>query len=479
MKRSFLVVVALVSISGFVEAQNYTSAANGAWTTAANWTGGGGSPPLTHTWGTINVNHNMTINSAASFGGAGFNLASGKTISSTANVTFSNGTNTINGTINVAGNFTVSNGTTNIYGVVTATGNLSLSGGATVNVYGTLEISGNTTLNANLRIHPGGKVIVHGSVTVVSSDYLTIGTGTAPPPYGDMVIHQNLIQQGGDVTVRRNGRIAVFGNVADNGSGGTFIKIENGGQAYVHGNVAYSGGGSFIQNSNSTSPYGLYVNGTTTSSGGGGSVTSNLGDEVTMQNTNSAFYGWVANIPGSPLPIELLYFKVQESSLTGILLNWVTTLEKNFSHFEIQRAGTDLHFQSIARLDGKGGRDINTAYQFLDTHPLRGKNYYRLKSIDRDESFEYSEVIYSNWNFEKPAVAYPNPIVGNSFTLEYNADGDMPSRLQILDTHGNLIMSGMVKGATEIELPSGVPSGIYFVRIISVGDSEIIKVVIP
>ena len=191
----------------------------------------------------------LTLNSAASIAGGGLNLASGKTITSNASFTFSGGTNTINGAINVAGNFTVSNGTTNIYGSVSATGNLSISGGATVNVYGTLEISGNANLNANLRIHPGGKVIIHGSATVVSANYLNIGTNTAPPPYADLIIYQNLVQQGsGDVTVNRNGRVAIFGNITDSGGGGTFIRVENGGQAYVHGNVAYSGGGSSIQN---------------------------------------------------------------------------------------------------------------------------------------------------------------------------------------------------------------------------------------
>ena len=111
-------------------------------------------------------------------------------------------------------------------------------------------------------------MIVEGSVTVVSSTYLTIGTAVAPPPYADMIIYQNLVQQSsGDVTINRNGRLAVFGNITDSGGGGTFIQVNNGGQAYVHGNITYSGGGSSIQNNNTTSPYGLYVNGTATSSG--------------------------------------------------------------------------------------------------------------------------------------------------------------------------------------------------------------------
>ncbi len=479
MKRSFLLFIGLVLISSLVRAQNFTSAANGAWATGANWVGGG-SPPLNPSWGTINVNHNMSIASAASFGGAALNIAAGRTLTSSANVTFSNGTNTINGALNITGNLTVSNGTTNIYGSVTATGNLSLSGGATVNVYGTLEISGNANLNANLRIQPGGKVIIHGSVTVNSANYLHVGTSAAPPPYGDLIIYQNLVQQGsGDVTINRNGRFAIFGNVTDSGGGGTFIRVENGGQTYVHGNVSYSGGGSAVQNNNSTSPYGLYVNGTTTSSGGGGTVTPNLGDQSTMQNTNPSFYSWISGIPGGPLPIILLYFKVVDVSSHNIGLQWVTTFEKNFDYFEIQRASANLEFQTIGTIAGIGGLDINTLYEFSDPHPLKGKNYYRLKSVDFDGRFDYSPVINAEWNFKRAAVAYPNPVLNNRFTLEFDDDRDNVSRLQIIDNHGNSVINRLVNSDTEVELPSHLASGIYSVKIISRDNTEVIKVVIP
>ena len=84
----FLLLMAHISFS-----QNYTSVNAGSWTTAANWNNtsgwGGATPPLTHTSGTINVNHNMTIASAASFGGSGFNVAAGASITTNANFTIS------------------------------------------------------------------------------------------------------------------------------------------------------------------------------------------------------------------------------------------------------------------------------------------------------------------------------------------------------------------------------------------------------
>lgn len=484
MKKAFLVIFFL-SASRMLIAQNYTSLADGAWTTPGNWnnTSGWGTstPPLNYSSGTISANHNLTISSAANFGGSGFNLASGKTITSAANFTFSNGTSNINGTINVTGNFTASGGTTNIYGTVNATGNLSVSSGATINVYGTMTIDGNASLNANLVIQPGGKVIIKGSVTVSNSTYLTVGTNVAPPPYADLVIYQNLIQQSsGDVTINQNGRLAVFGNVTDSGGGGTFIRVNNGGQAYVHGNVTYSGGGSAIQNNNTTSPYGLYVNGTTTSSGGGGSVTSNLGDEVTMQNTNSTFYNWVTSQPNNPLPIVLIYFRIKGLNEHGISLAWATTMEKNFDRFELERATSDLEFTSITTIQGKGGLDIKTSYEFLDTNPARGKNYYRLKSIDFDNSFEYSHVIVADWDGISDGISlYPNPVTNRSFTLELKDVLATPVTVKVIESRGYIVYESEIGTQTStVNLPENLGAGIYFVKISSAHGQQVIRIVV-
>ena len=484
MKAAFLSAV-LLCVGGALKAQNYTSLANGAWTTPANWnnTSGWGpsTPPLTYTSGTITVNHNMTISSAANIAGGGLNLAAGRTITSNANFTFSGGTSNVNGAINVTGNFTVSNGSTNIYGSVSATGNLSVSGGATLNVYGTLDITGSANLNANMVIRPGGKVIVRQSVTVVSSTYLTIGTNVAPPAYADLVVYQNLIQQGsGDVTIRRNGRVAIFGNVTDSGGGGSFIRVENGGQTYVHGNVTYSGGGSAVQNNNTTSPYGLYVNGTTTSSGGGGSVTTNLGDEVTMQNTNLPFYNWVTSQPNNPLPITLLYFKVDGIEDNRIFLSWATSMERDFDYFQLERAGADLKFSTISRIENQGGLEVNTTYHAVDQSPIYGKNYYRLKSVDIDGKYEFSNVIVTEWNGIRAGIGiYPNPTINRSFTIELNDAMVSPVNMSVYESKGYTFYQTVLNStSTTINLPDNINPGIYFVKLSSPKSQQTFKVVV-
>lgn len=491
MKKSIpLLTLSLILLSQVLMAQNYTSANNGAWGTVANWTntsGWGNATPAQsgYSSGTINVNHNMTITGAATFGGGGFNLASSRTITANGDFGFSNGTSNINGTININGNFTVSGGTTNLYGAITATGDLTVSSGAALNVYGTLTINGNGNLTASLNIIPGGKVYITNNLTVVNSTYLTIGTNVAPPPYADLVVYKNLVSQSsGDVTVNQNARVAVFGNVTDSGGGGTVFTINSGGQVYVHGNFTYTGGGSAVANNNPSTPqpYGLYVNGTASANtAAGGSFTANKGTKATMDTYNVPFANWVNSVPSSPLPVTLVYFKVDGITASNIDLAWATATEENFDYFVVERAGADLQFKAIATIKGKGGKGIQTAYTFSDNAPLSGKNYYRLKQVDLDFTTAYSGVVVATWSnaIVSDVRLYPNPVVDHTFTIELGDALSAPVNFTLCDVSGKVLLTKSLSEASNtIQIPDTAP-GVYVVKISTFQQQRIIRIVIP
>lgn len=436
MKKILGLSIFLIGLANALFAQ--TSSINGNWTTGSTWTGGN-APGAG--WTTINVGHTVS-------------KTSGHSVAGTLNINSPNGNVTFNG-------------------------NLSVSGGSTVNVYGTLTVTGSITLNSNLVVHPGGKVIVEGSVTVNNAQYLTIGSNAAPPPYADMIIMENLISQSsGDIIINQNGRLAVFGNVTDSGGGGTFLRVNNGGQVYVHGNVAFSGGSSAIQNNNTTSPYGLYVNGTTTSTGGGGSVTPNLGDQTTLTNTNPTFFDWIANQSGSPLPVELLYFAAKaEGGLVKLM--WATASQLNFDYFSIEHSTNGEEWSAIARIDGAGTTNEILEYSYNHQALFQGVNYYRLKSIDFDETFEYSFVVAATIEVEKSISVYPNPASGTdqiSFELNFAPiENDM---IIIVDLMGVEVTRVYVASSVEkISLPS-LRSGTYLMRYVGSNFEQTSRLVI-
>lgn len=427
-----------------ISAQNFTSVGGGSWTTASNWNNtsgwGGTTPPSNQSSGTTNVNHNLTYTGNFIAGSARININTGITMS-------------------VNGSFTI-------------------GGGGQVNVYGTLEVSGSAVLNSSLNIFPGGKVIIDGNLTVVSSNNLTVGTTAVPPSYSDLIVKGNLISQtSGDVTIERNGRVAIYGDVTAAG-GGTLFRVNNGGQVYVDGDITFTGGGSQIINNNTTSPYGLYVNGTVVNSGGGSSVTTNRGDKDDLINSNPNFFDWIANQEDSPLPVELLFFNALIDD-ESVLLTWATASQLNFDYFSVEHSTDGFVWNEISRIKGEGTTQSRDEYNLKNARSLAGNNYYRLKMVDLDGTFEFSKVLVITIDEPMDISIYPNPVnQSEMIAIELNFlpnDGD---RIMLYNSFGVELMNFTIT-STKLSVPlSDLKAGTYIVKYVSANSALVSRLVV-
>lgn len=433
--------------------------------------------------GSLSVTNALNIDNGSVTVGAAKTLTAGSlTIGNNSGAILNNnGTTTING--NITQSSAINNSSTGVMNV-NGTINMQNTGTAVFNNTGTLTVTGDLNIpgSAKFKVFPDGETFINGSVTSNGNENLIVGTNVNPPKYADMVIRQNLKLTGsGDVLIDKNGRFAVFGNVTSDTQGGSQFKINSGGQVYVDGDMAFTGGGDNIVNNNSTSPYGLYTDGTVTYKPNSGSGTTGhaQGTVTTMYNEDRPFYDWVAGIPNGPLPITLLYFKVMNVQNYGIGLQWVTTFEKNFSHFQIERASDDLNFTTLAMLESRGGLNINAVYNYTDQIPEAGKNYYRLKSVDHDGTFEYSSVVYAEWGFSRGVSVYPNPIISRSVTIELNDKMESPTHVYLLDGAGSQVFDSILtKSTSTLNLPADINRGLYYLRLSSGSEQKIIKVVV-
>ena len=110
------------------------------------------------------------------------------------------------------------------------------------------------------------------------------------------------------------------------------------------------------------------------------------------------------------LPVELISFDATLKD-HSTLLNWVTASEENNTGFEIQRSSDAVDWKTIDFVEGNGTTDLTNEYNYEDRNPLHGSNYYRLKQIDFDGKFEFSqieEVTYQGKPNEYLKV-FPNP----------------------------------------------------------------------
>ncbi|MCH7965751.1 MAG: hypothetical protein IH852_17645 [Bacteroidetes bacterium] len=152
------------------------------------------------------------------------------------------------------------------------------------------------------------------------------------------------------------------------------------------------------------------------------------------------WYGTKAD--ASPFPVELSLFNaflIEDK----VALNWRTETEINNYGFEIERAiDINDNWITIAFVDGNGNSNSTKYYDYLDYDINKaGKYYYRLKQIDNDGTFEYSDVItvqVTTPNMFYLGQNYPNP-----FNPTTRIDFSLPERqmvsLRVYNTLGKLV----------------------------------------
>lgn len=162
----------------------------------------------------------------------------------------------------------------------------------------------------------------------------------------------------------------------------------------------------------------------------------------------------------SVLPVELTSF-TGEGTSKGNLLTWTTAAEQNNAGFEIEKSTDSQTFVKIGFEEGNQTTSESHTYTFLDNPVTDETTYYRLKQLDNDGQFEYSEVI-SIRNTQASDVSltlYPNP-VRNNLTVE-NGEG----KVTIHSYAGRLLMETQVTDKTQNVDVSGLPTGMYILTV--------------
>lgn len=163
----------------------------------------------------------------------------------------------------------------------------------------------------------------------------------------------------------------------------------------------------------------------------------------------------------NPLPVELLSFTGTVEG-DGVILNWKTASERNNSHFEIQRSNDAAKWQKIGTVNGAGTTNRLQHYHFNDPKVSLGDFFYRLKQIDYDGAFEYSNVISIQISGAgKGFKIFPNP-GGQRFALESSF---YPAELIIWSQSGVPVYRKEIQGEeTKVDLPELV-NGVYVISL--------------
>ncbi len=175
-----------------------------------------------------------------------------------------------------------------------------------------------------------------------------------------------------------------------------------------------------------------------------------------------------------PIPVELTSFAaVADFGL--VELSWITATETNNRGFEVQRSsGKD--FETIAFIEGHGTTTEPQAYSYSDRDVIAGSYSYRLKQIDFDGTFEYSNLIEVDVPLLKEFALeqnYPNPF-NPSTQIAFRLAVDSKVSLKVFDVLGQevatLVNSNFVAGGHSVDFnASSLNSGVYLYRIEATG----------
>lgn len=198
-----------------------------------------------------------------------------------------------------------------------------------------------------------------------------------------------------------------------------------------------------------------------------------VGNKITVPGITDFSQFGIGSTGGNALPVELTSFTAKATDV-GVVLNWATATEVNNYGFEIQRTSAHVTSQSqwrkIAFSEGHGNSNSPKEYSYVD-NSASGNVSYRLKQIDIDGVFEYSDVITVSGNLGETELYqnHPNPFNPTtqiSFTLSnvgqvnvsvYNALGQKVTEL---------VNEKMEVGIHNVEFNSNnLASGFYFYRL--------------
>jgi hypothetical protein len=178
-----------------------------------------------------------------------------------------------------------------------------------------------------------------------------------------------------------------------------------------------------------------------------------------------------------PLPVSLLSFEVSAAVSNSTLVSWSTSSEINNDYFIIERSFDGINFDAVGKVEGLGNSSQVNSYEFTDLQSTNGIVYYRLKQVDEDGTYLYSE-IKSIFNGGSPGILlYPNPNQG-SFTVFIPSEGEY--RISLSDIVGKLLYESIVHTSVSKEhlLNTSLAKGTYLIQISSGNDLLTDKIII-
>ena len=166
-------------------------------------------------------------------------------------------------------------------------------------------------------------------------------------------------------------------------------------------------------------------------------------------------------------PVELLNFEAIPVD-DRVDLSWITANEQNSSHFQIEQAGSDQNFVVLGQLEAAGYSFDLREYATSDPAPMSGENFYRLKMVDIDGSFSYSQTIRVYLEMDMASIV-PNPLKsGQDLKVNLRLQESQLVKLQLISIYGQIVHQSETKvqaGGEQLPISTyNLARGVYMLH---------------
>jgi hypothetical protein len=279
--------------------------------------------------------------------------------------------------------------------------------------------------------------------------------------------------QGASVSLSSDGNTAIVGGYGDNSyKGAAWVWTRSGGVWTQQGSKLVGTGGDDGNNS------GVYQGASVSLSSDGN--TAIVGGPNANSLTGAA---WIYVTPNAPLPVELSSF-IATSKLSTAELQWKTVTEVNNTGFDIERrdpyptlplagGGQGKGWTKIGSVAGAGTSNAPHNYSYTDNVGSAGTYSYRLKQIDHDGAFVYSQAVQVTIAVAKVLALsqnYPEPF-NPSTTIQFTVPNDGRATLKVYNAIGQEVATLFNDDAAagvihQVQFNgSNLASGMYFSRL--------------
>lgn len=191
------------------------------------------------------------------------------------------------------------------------------------------------------------------------------------------------------------------------------------------------------------------------------------GNQIFFNNQSLTLDGYYTlatkDFTASPLPVELINFNAILYN-NSVYLSWQTESENNSDHFEVQRSENGTQWTPLGNVPAHGFSQSIINYSFEDQNPLFGVSYYRLKQVDLNGAYRFSDIrVVDNPQPKNTVILFPNPTSNGAVTIR----SEQPiSAIAVYDAFGKIVFERSVDNEqTCVFDTQSFESGLYWVEV--------------